>query len=66
MYVETKDDRRVIIDFKTDSVENEQELIDRYKIQLNVYRRAINVCYNKSVDEVYIYSFALNKMIKVK
>ena len=65
MYVETKDDRRVIIDFKTDSVENEQELIDRYKIQLNVYRRAINVCYNKSVDEVYIYSFALNKMIKV-
>ncbi|MBR6689359.1 MAG: UvrD-helicase domain-containing protein [Clostridia bacterium] len=65
MYVETKDDRRVIIDFKTDSVENEQELIDRYRIQLNVYRRAINVCYNKEVDEVYIYSFALNKMIKV-
>ncbi len=66
MYVETKDNRCVIIDFKTDSVEDEKELVDRYKIQLEVYKRAINVCYNKEVDEVYIYSFALNKMIKVK
>ena len=66
MYVETKDNRCVIIDFKTDSVKEDKELIDRYKIQLEVYRRAINVCYNKEVDEVYIYSFALNKMVKVK
>ncbi len=66
MYIETKENKCVIIDFKTDSVKDEQELIDRYKIQLEVYRRAINVCYNKEVDEVYIYSFALNKMVKVK
>ncbi len=66
MYIETKDNRCVIIDFKTDSVKEDKELIDRYKIQLEVYRRAINVCYNKEVDEVYIYSFALNKMVKVK
>ncbi len=66
MYIETKDGKSVIIDFKTDSVMDEIELIDRYKIQLEVYRRAINVCYNKEVDDVYIYSFALNKMVKVK
>jgi len=65
MYVVTKDNNHIIIDFKTDNVENKEELIDRYKVQLEVYKRAIEVCFEAKVDAVYIYSFKLDEMIKV-
>ena len=65
MLVTTKEGNNVIIDFKTDRVENEQELIDRYKYQLLVYKRAIEVVYKRKVSNMYIYSFSLDKRIEV-
>lgn len=65
MYVVTKDDKHIIIDFKTDNVQSKEELKDRYKVQLDVYKRAIEVCFNTKIEEVYIYSFKLDEMIKV-
>jgi len=65
MYVVTKEGKHIIVDFKTDKVNNEAELIDRYNIQLKVYKKAIELAINKNVDKTYIYSFSLNKLIEV-
>lgn len=58
----------VLIDYKTDYVEknNEQELIEKYKPQLKIYKKAIEEALNKNVEKVYIYSVYLNKEILVK
>lgn len=65
MYVVTKDDKHLVIDFKTDNVNDETQLIDRYNVQLKVYKKAIELGYNVKVEGIYIYSFALNKLIEV-
>lgn len=64
LYIET-DNRNIIIDFKTDRDKTEQQLIEQYRNQLEIYRRGIELSLNKSNVEVYIYSFALEKLIKV-
>ncbi len=56
-------DSYVLLDYKTDFVMNEEELISRYKIQLDLYREAIEKILKKEVKEVCIYSFHLNKKI---
>lgn len=66
MYIETSSGKGILIDFKTDNLETEEEFINRYKEQLNIYKRAIQVIYNKQVEKTYIYSFKLDKMIEVK
>ena len=55
----------VIVDFKTDYVENRDEniLIDKYKVQLDLYKRALSQALNRRVDRVYIYSTYLDKEI---
>ena len=65
MYIETKDNIHIIIDFKTDRVDNIKELEEKYKKQLLVYKRAIELLYSVDVDKLYIYSFSLNRMIEV-
>lgn len=53
----------VIVDYKTDRVENEQALIDRYSAQLNLYAKAFEKILNMSVKQKIIYSFHLSKAI---
>jgi len=65
MYIVTKNNKHIIIDFKTDRVESNSELLERYALQLNVYRKAIQKAYNVKVDKTYIYSFALKELIEV-
>ena len=57
----------VLIDYKTDFLLNDEEeiLIKRYESQLNLYKEAIERITDKSVKEVYIYSFFKNKAIKL-
>ena len=58
-----KDGRAVIVDYKTDRVKTEAELIDRYKVQLDLYGRAVMVNEGLVTDKKYIYSFCLKKFI---
>ena len=55
------------MDYKTDYVQigNEHELIKKYKLQLDIYRRALEEALGKNIEEVYIYSLCLNKEIKI-
>ncbi|WP_026652960.1 helicase-exonuclease AddAB subunit AddA [Butyrivibrio proteoclasticus] len=55
----------VLMDYKTDKVKEDKELIDRYKVQLDYYKKALESATQKKVKEVYIYSFTLGKEIKL-
>jgi len=65
MYIVTNDNKHIIIDFKTDKLDSKQQFIDRYRIQLHVYKKAIETAYNIEIDKVYIYSFNLKEIIEV-
>lgn len=55
----------VLLDYKTDSVETAEELITRYKAQLDYYQQALEQITGKRVKQRYIYSFTLKKEILV-
>ena len=65
LYYITQYDELVLVDFKTDFVENrnEQILIDKYRTQLDLYKRALESATGRKVDRVYIYSTYLEKEI---
>ncbi len=65
LYYITKDDRLVLVDYKTDKVQNEIELIKKYRMQLEIYKRVLEKALNVKVDKVLIYSIYLNKEIKL-
>ena len=65
LFYVTQDGKVILVDFKTDRLDDEAEFIKRYKIQLDIYKEAINSLTNYTVDKVYIYSFNLNKEIEV-
>ena len=56
----------VVADYKTDVVEREEELIQRYKAQLDYYAEALERLTGKNVKEKVIYSFYLGKEIAVE
>ncbi len=60
-----EDGQIVLMDYKTDKVSEGQELIDRYSIQLELYKRALESVTDMKVKEVLIYAFALSETIKL-
>ena len=67
LYYITKKGEIVLVDYKTDYVPENDEtyLIEKYKGQLNLYKRAIEQALGKKVDKTYIYSTYLDKAIKI-
>lgn len=55
----------VLMDYKTDAVTDEQALLDRYRIQLEIYAEALTRATGKKVKESWIYSFALGKSLRI-
>lgn len=51
----------VLVDYKTDRVKDENELLERYKKQLTFYKYAIEKTLKMPVKEVMLYSFYLEK-----
>lgn len=60
-----EDGRLVIVDYKTDRVKTPEELIERYRDQLNIYAYALRQTLEKPVAECLLYSFALGREIPV-
>lgn len=58
-----EEDYVVLMDYKTDAVNNETELTRRYSKQLEIYAEAIERISGKKVREKIIYSFALGREI---
>lgn len=60
-----ENDGIVVLDFKTDRVTDESELISAYSAQLSIYADACEKIFSKKVKEKVIYSFELSKEIKL-
>lgn len=60
-----KDDKLILVDYKTDYVQNENELVEKYKGQLDLYKEALEQSLDKKVDKMCIYSVYLNKLIEI-
>ena len=66
LYYINENDELVLVDYKTDYVEKgkEEELLNKYRKQLDLYKRALESALNRKVDKVYIYSVYLEKEIE--
>ena len=58
-----EDDQWVLVDYKTDRVKSGDELIRRYKIQMDLYKEALETLTNMPVKASYIYSFRLHEAV---
>lgn len=58
-----EDDQWVLVDYKTDRVKSGDELVRRYKIQMDLYKEALERLTNMPVKASYIYSFRLHEAV---
>ncbi len=63
-----EEDGYVLLDFKTDFVTNDtiQSIVDNYKIQIDLYAKAVDKALSKKVKEKYIYFYNINKLVRVQ
>ena len=68
LYYIDKDGKLVLVDYKTDYVEagKENELVEKYKEQLYLYKDALEKALNRKVDRMWIYSLYLNESIVIE
>ena len=60
-----EDGKVVVVDYKTDRVDDSRILIDRYQAQLDYYERALRQILNVSGSEKVIYSVSLSREIRL-
>lgn len=66
LYYVTENNELVLVDYKTDRVQGEAELIQKYSTQLQIYKDALEKSLHRKVDRVYIYSTYLGKEISIE
>ena len=67
LYYINENDEVVLVDYKTDYVENgkENDLVKKYEKQLEIYKRALEEALEKKVDKIFIYSVYLEKLVEI-
>ena len=60
-----EDGEWVLVDYKTDRVKSGEDLIKRYKIQMDLYKEALQRLTGMPVKACYIYSFCLHDAISI-
>ncbi|WP_010093668.1 helicase-exonuclease AddAB subunit AddA [Ornithinibacillus scapharcae] len=61
----------IILDYKTDHITGEvdddviSKLVNRYRVQLDLYRHALEAIWNAPVEETYLYFFSKQLLVKV-
>ena len=60
-----EDGKIVLLDYKTDKIESAEALRERYKIQLQYYKEALQNILGKEVSECILYSFSLECEVPV-
>ena len=60
-----EEDGIVIVDYKSDRGISETKLAERYKIQMQLYKSAVELTTGKPVKEIYLYSIELEKAIRI-
>ena len=67
LYYINQKDEIILVDYKTDYVENgkESKLVEKYISQLELYKKALEESLQRKVDKTYIYSVYLGKEIEI-
>ena len=67
LYYINQEDKVVLVDYKTDYVEQgkEETLIEKYQTQLELYKKALEQSLKRKVEKTYIYSVYLGKEIEL-
>ncbi|MCH3972048.1 MAG: helicase-exonuclease AddAB subunit AddA [Oscillospiraceae bacterium] len=60
-----EEDSFVLLDYKTDKVQDSEELRKRYQVQLQIYKKALEACTGKAVKECLLYAFSSGQVIPV-
>ena len=60
-----KDNEIIMVDYKSDQVQNKQQLLTRYQPQMMMYLEGLKLVYPTLPITQYLYSFTLNEFIKV-
>lgn len=60
-----KNGQFMIVDYKTDRLNSAAEFIERYSLQLELYRYGMHELTGKKADKLYLYSFHLNRVIEI-
>lgn len=55
----------ILVDYKSDHIYQENLLIEKYKLQINLYREALRRATGMPVSQCYLYSFAMGRAIAV-
>ena len=68
LYYINKNDELILVDYKTDYAKQGEEkfLLEKYKNQLKLYKRALENSLGKKVNKTYIYSTSLNENIEIE
>lgn len=61
-----EDGQLVVVDYKTDALNSEEEFIEKYASQVLLYKKALSMCTGYVVKETLLYSLKLGKEISVK
>lgn len=61
-----EDDGLVLVDYKTDNVQNTDELVEKYKMQLALYKSALEKIEKKKVKQTVIYSLKLGIAVNIE
>ncbi|MDR1240314.1 MAG: UvrD-helicase domain-containing protein [Oscillospiraceae bacterium] len=55
----------VIVDYKSDKISCDENIITKYQNQLEIYKKSFEICQNTHVKELAIYSFANGRSIRI-
>jgi ATP-dependent helicase/nuclease subunit A len=58
-----EDDEIVLVDYKTDYVREAEELLDKYRVQVDQYAKALSRVAGRKIKEKLIWSFRLNRSV---
>ncbi len=56
----------ILIDYKTDRVDDTELMIEKYKLQIEIYAEAIEAILNRKIDEKYLYMLGAEKLIRIE
>lgn len=65
LYYINQKDELILVDYKTDFVETAEELVNKYKKQLELYKQALGESLEQKVKHTYIYSTFLGEEIEL-
>ena len=59
------ENKHYLVDYKTTRIESVDQLVEKYKVQLMLYKKSLEKALNITIDETFVYSFVLEKLVKV-